>query len=66
MYMLYIGTVIYMYCVTVLYIYIYICMYVVGNQIMCFPAYYPCANGLMVIHALGHIMYGYVYIYIYR
>ena len=26
---------------------------------MCPPGYYPSANGPMVAHALGHMMYGY-------
>ena len=34
-------------------------IYVVKRQTMCPPGYYQSANGLMVAHALGHMMYGY-------
>ena len=29
---------------------------------MCHPGYYQSANGLMVNHALGHMIYGYHYV----
>ena len=47
-------------------LYIYICTHTetekvkkTKRQTMCPPGYYQSANGLMIAHALGHMMYGY-------
>ena len=44
----------------------YICIYVAKNTdnviMCCASGYYQSANGLMVTHALRHIVYGYMHI----
>ena len=52
--------IIYTYMYTYVYMYLYIYIYNHENNVP--PGYHH--NGFMATHAFGHMMYGYIYIYI--